>query len=202
MGLVAEKKNVQKFRIVLNTFAYPLAKIVAFRHIGLSLSLKNLHFIEEVLNRWEWFVARISWKSWLICCDNRLVDLRVNCSNLFLTRAAVLTAKLGSLWLLFNAVPHNYTSSVSKLLYQKCSHMPVGNFLLEVFESKLPRDMCRWSCWKIVSQPLSLLPPKNACSSTYWYRSYRFAVQPKWEKKNFSRKGEYFGFFFCVNESA
>lgn len=51
MGLVAEKKNVQKFRIVLNTFAYPLAKIVAFRHIGLSLSLKNLHFIEEVLNR-------------------------------------------------------------------------------------------------------------------------------------------------------
>lgn len=43
--LVAEEKTVQKLRVVLNTLAYRQAKLIAFCFVGLSLRLKNMHFV-------------------------------------------------------------------------------------------------------------------------------------------------------------
>lgn len=47
MGLVAKEKNVQKFRIVLDVFVYPLARILASGLVFLGLRLKTLHNVRE-----------------------------------------------------------------------------------------------------------------------------------------------------------
>lgn len=60
---------ILKFKIVLNKFTNPQAKIVTFSLVGLSLCLKNLHY-----------VGRSFKLLWIICCTDILEILTVNCS--------------------------------------------------------------------------------------------------------------------------
>ena len=52
MCLVIEEKNVQKARIILSAFAYPLAKFISFSFVGLGLCLNQL-CRETILSYYE-----------------------------------------------------------------------------------------------------------------------------------------------------